>query len=220
MNELILLIEIIVTFFALIMANKLYGKNGLYFWLIIFIIASTILSVKTVIIFKYEVSLGIVPYVSNFICMNILVQKYGTEQNRKIVICSIMSLIFSYFLILILNNCSIDYINLENNEAFINVFKLDIIKCIAFVIAYIASILANIELYYQIRKTKNKIWISNLISTIIIQFTDTVLYSIIAYLVFADIKFFVFSIIITTIIKYIVGIIGTGAIYICKKIED
>ena len=220
MNELILLIEIIVTFFALIMANKLYGKNGLYFWLIISIIASTILSVKTVIIFKYEVSLGIVPYVSNFICMNILVQKYGTEQNRKIVICSIMSLIFSYFLIVILNNCSIDYINLENNEAFINVFKLDIIKCIAFVIAYIASILANIELYYQIRKTKNKIWISNLISTIIIQFTDTVLYSIIAYLVFADIKFFVFSIIITTIIKYIVGIIGTGAIYIYKKIED
>lgn len=192
MNELILLIEIIVTFFALIMANKLYGKNGLYFWLIISIIASTILSVKTVIIFKYEVSLGIVPYVSNFICMNILVQKYGTEQNRKIVICSIMSLIFSYFLIVILNNCSIDYINLENNEAFINVFKLDIIKCIAFVISYIASILANIELYYQIRKTKNKIWISNLISTIIIQFTDTVLYSIIAYLVFADIKFFVF----------------------------
>lgn len=220
MNELILLIEIIVTFFALIMANKLYGKNGLYFWLIISIIASTILSVKTVIIFNYEVSLGIVPYVSNFICMNILVQKYGTEQNRKIVICSIMSLIFSYFLIVILNNCSIDYINLENNEAFINVFKLDIIKCIAFVIAYIASILANIELYYQIRKTKNKIWISNITSTIIIQFTDTVLYSIIAYLVFADIKVFVFSIIITTIIKYIVSIIGTGAIYICKKIED
>ena len=31
---------------------------------------------------------------------------------------------------------------------------------------------------------------------------------------------FVFSVIITTIIKYIVGIIGTGAIYICKKIED
>ena len=168
MNELILLIEIIVTFSALIIANKLYGKNGLYFWLIISIITSTILSVKTVIIFNYEVSLGIVPYVSNFICMNILVQKYGTEQNKKIVICSIMSLIFSYLLIVMLNNYNIGYINLENNEAFINVFKLDIIKCIAFVIAYIASILANIELYYQIRKTKNKIWISNFISTIII----------------------------------------------------
>ena len=220
MNELILLIEIIVTFSALIIANKLYGKNGLYFWLIISIITSTILSVKTIIIFNYEVSLGIVPYVSNFICMNILVQKYGTEQNKKIVICSIMSLIFSYLLIVMLNNYNIGYINLENNEAFINVFKLDIIKCIAFVIAYIASILANIELYYQIRKTKNKIWISNFISTIIIQFTDTVLYSIIAYLVFADIKIFVFSVIITTVIKYIVGTIGTGAIYICKKIED
>lgn len=220
MNELILLIEIIVTFFALIMANKLYGKNGLYFWLIISIIASTILSVKSVVIFNYEVSLGIVPYVSNFICMNILVQKYGTEQNRKIVYCSIMSLIFSYLLIAILNNCSTTFINLENNEAFINVFKLDIIQSLAFIIAYIASILANIELYYQIRKTKNKIWISNFISTIIIQFTDTILYSIIAYLVFSNIQVFVFYVIITTIIKYIVGIIGTGAIYICKKIED
>ena len=38
MNELILLIEIIVTFSALIIANKLYGKNGLYFIYLLYII--------------------------------------------------------------------------------------------------------------------------------------------------------------------------------------
>lgn len=220
MNELILLIEIVITFLSLILANKFFGKNGLYFWLIISILISTILSVKTITLFSYDMSLGVVPYVSNFICMNILVQKYGVEQNRKIVICSILSLIFSYLIVIILNNCIIGNINFESNVSFINVFKFDSIKCSAFIITYIASILANIELYYQIRKTKNKIWISNLISTIIIQFADTMLYSIIAYLLFTDIKTFIFTVIITTVVKYLVGLIGTGAIYICKKIED
>lgn len=220
MNEFIFLIEIIVTLFSLVLANKLFGKNGLYFWLIISIILSIILSFKSINLFSCEVNLGIVPYVSNFICMNILIQKYGQEQNKKIIICTIISIVITYLLIILLNSYEINNINLINNAAFINIFKLDLIKSVAFIITYIASALANIELYYQIRKTKNKIWISNFTSIVIIQFTDTMLFSLIAYLNFIDTINFIITIIITTAIKYIIGFIGTSTIYICQKIED
>lgn len=220
MNEFIFLIEIIITLFSLVLANKLFGKNGLYFWLIISIILSIILSFKSINLFSCEVNLGIVPYVSNFICMNILIQKYGQEQNKKIIICAIISIVITYLLIILLNSYEINNINLINNTAFINIFKLDLIKSVAFIITYIASALANIELYYQIRKTKNKIWISNFTSIVIIQFTDTMLFSLIAYLNFIDTINFIITIIITTAIKYIIGFIGTSTIYICQKIED
>lgn len=220
MNEIILLSEIIITFLALILANKFFGKKGLYIWLVISIILSSILSVKTITIFSFEVSLGIVPYVSNFICINILIQKYGPNQQKNIITSGILSITITYLLMFVIQNYATTKGNFINNDIYNNIFKIDLRYFIALILTYITSVIANIEVYYQIRRNKNKIWMSNLVSTIIVFFTDTIVFSLIAYINELDTLSLIILIIISTLIKYITSIIGTSAIYLCSRIED
>ena len=60
---------------------------------------------------------------------------------------------------------------------------------------------------------KNKIWISNLITTVICGFVDTFIYSLLAYTGGMDIISLVKVIIINSIVKIIVGVLGTVYIY-------
>ena len=66
---------------------------------------------------------------------------------------------------------------------------------------------------------KNKIWVSNLLSVIVYGFVDTVIFSVIAFAGIINTMELIMLIIMVTILKIIIGILGTFLIYKDNKIN-
>ena len=81
------------------------------------------------------------------------------------------------------------------------------------------ALIFNYKLYYYLKRIKNKIWISNLFSSIIINFITAILFPILAYALIEEPIDIIKLIIIRYLISLIVSIIGTIPIYIANRIE-
>jgi len=111
MNSILFIFTILLTFLLLITFNKIFGKQGLYFWLVIALVLTNILDIKTITILDYDIPITIIFYISVFTCTNIIIQKYGPEQTKKILTITLTCIITLFIIIPLL-------INLNNNFSF------------------------------------------------------------------------------------------------------
>jgi len=219
MNIALLFIEIILSFTTLIYLYKNYKYEGIYIWILLFSILLGIISQKVVEIFGLEVNLGIVINSAMLIVSNILVQKKGPKEINKVISLIVLSnaVIFTLSIITTLFNPS--DINEISNLAFDKLFYLNSRIYFASIIALIISLWLNSMLYHQIRQIKNKIVISNVLSTIIINFVECILFCIISYLLKIPFINVIELIVIRYIFKVTIGLIGTNVIYLINNIE-
>lgn len=219
MNIILLFIEILFSSGALIYFYKKEKYDGIYLWILIFSVLLGIISQKSVELYGLEVNLGIVINALMFIASNIIVQKKGPEEISKVLAIIIIGnvMVFSFSIISTLFNAS--KINDITNNSFDKIFYLNSRIYFASVISLLVSLWLNSILYHQIRQIKNKIVVSNVLSTIIIHFIECILFCILSYLFKLPFINIIELIIIRYIFKTAIGLIGTNIIYIVNSIE-
>ena len=83
-NIYLLIIETIICLTIMMISYKKYKLDGLYGYIIIAFILSNIMSLKIIPFYGFDINLGIVPLTTTFIASNIIIQKYGTEEIKKL----------------------------------------------------------------------------------------------------------------------------------------
>ena len=143
MNLLFLLIEVILSYIILLFVYKKYKEEGIYIWIIVILLISSIMSIKSIEINNVNIALGIGVSSSIYIANNILIQKKGTEHMKKITtIMLIISFIFICLLILSSGLQISDYNNISNL-----MYNNVIFSNIKFIIANVISIITENYLY-------------------------------------------------------------------------
>ena len=220
MNLLFLLIEVILSYIILLFVCKKYKEEGIYIWIIVILLTSSIMSIKSIEINNVNIALGIGVSSSIYIANNILIQKKGTEHMKKITtIMLIISFIFISLLILSSGLPISDYNNISN-LMYNNVIFSNIKFIIANVISIITAIYINNFLYYELRKVKNKIWISNIFSSLIFAFVESIIFVLITKFINGSLYVVMMTIVIRYILRLIILIIGTDVIYIANNFRE
>ncbi len=125
--------------------------------------------------YRFEISVGILPYPITFLITDILSEIYGKKKANQVVIAGIFASFFSILIILAadfapsINNSPV------NNETFHQVFGLSPFAVFASMIAYLFAQFIDIRIFHfwkQLTKGKH-LWLRNNFSTFTSQFIDT-----------------------------------------------
>jgi len=220
-NELIWLIFAIVTFTIFLTTYKLFGKTGIFMWIVFATVLANILVLTNINLFGLKATLGNIIYGTIFLGTDILTEIYGKKVAKKAVYIGFGAMV-SYYIIMQIA------INFHPNEADWAMphlrILLDIVPQILLgsALAFIISQLIDVQIFSKIKEKlpQNKyLFIRNNGSTFLSQLVDT--------LVFVPIAFYgvyasdvIFEIIVTTyLIKIIVALLDTPVIYLAKRIQ-
>ena len=215
----ILGIELIICLITIIILYKIYHEIGINIYISIAFILSSIMSLKIVNILNFDVNLGIVPFVTIFIATNILLQKKGPEEQKTIILTILGLSIISYLIMYLVSLMKSSNINLFTNASYDNLFNSNHRLFFANLVTVLYGLLINSKLYYYLKKMKNNIFISNIFSSIIIQFIAAILFILVAYTFELEFVEIIKLIMIRYLISLFVGLIGTICIYITKYIK-
>jgi len=126
-------------------------------------------------LYRFEISVGILPYPITFLITDILSEIYGKKKANQVVFAGIFASFFSMLIILAadyapaLDNSPID------DDTFHKVFGLSPIAVLASMLAYLFAQLIDIRIFHFWKKlTRGKyLWLRNNLSTFTSQFVDT-----------------------------------------------
>ena len=212
----LLIIELIICIIAIVILYKNYHLVGLYAYTIMSIILSCMMSFKMITIYNYDMNLGIIPLVTIFIVANIISQKIGPEETKKHLLLTVVVLTVSYIILLLIKLMSASKIGLFTSASYNNIFDNSLRIIFANIVTILYSLILNNKLYYYLKRMKNNIIISNIFSTIIIQFISSILFGIIAYTFIKEPIDIVKIIMIRYLVSLVVGLVGTIAIITTK----
>ena len=220
-NEILLIGSIIVCFFMVILAYRLFGKIGLFVWMAIGVILANIAVMKTVKVFGMVTALGNVIYSSLFLTTDILTENYSKKEAHKAVWIGFFVLIS----VTILMQITIYFIPDESDflsEHINAIFNLLPRITVASLTAYLISQTVDILLFANLKKIHKKkyLWFRNNFSTILSQFIDTIVFTLIAFIgIFSG--GIILQIFITSIImKIVISFCDTPFIYWARNLYD
>mgnify|MGYP003297088482 CR=1 FL=1 len=180
MNEFLFFITIIVSFFGVILAFRLWDRRGLFVWVGFATIIANIEVSKCVDIFGMSMTLGNVVYGSTFLCTDIISELYGGKESRKAVKMGFFALVtfvvLSQFSLLFRPN---EYDQVSG--AMHTLLSSTPRTCLASLTAYFISNTMDTYLYDWIGKHTRRIWIKNNASTFTSQLVDSILFTELAF---------------------------------------
>lgn len=221
MNSITLLvIELILCLFSLAFLYKKYHTEGLYAYAVVISILFCLTSLKTISLYNYDVNLGIIPFVSIFILSDILIQKKGPEEIKKLILIIMATIIISYCILYLVSVMNSSTINLFTNASYDNIYHNSLRISFACLVTTLYSLLLNSKLYYYLKRLKNNILISCSFSTIIIQFIASILFVLFAYAFSKEVIDIIKIIMIRYLISLIIGLLGTIIVYATKNIKE
>ncbi len=125
--------------------------------------------------FRFELSVGILPYPITFLITDIISEIYGRKKANQVVIAGIFASFFSMGIILMANYAPAIESSPINNILFTKVFGLSPIAVLASMLAYLFAQFIDIRIFhFWKRKTNGKhLWLRNNFSTFSSKFIDT-----------------------------------------------
>lgn len=220
MNEILLIVEIIVTFTLLLVAKKLFGKYGVIGWIGLASIIANIQVMKSVTLFGLSATVGNVLFASNFLATDILSENYGKKDAQRGVYFGLFAiicyLIFSQLMLAYKPN-SIDFADASMQT----LFGLAPRICIASVSMFFLANLIDVHLFdFLKRKFNDKyLWLRNNVCTIICNCTENFFFFLIAYLGIVDIKELIIMALTCSVIETFIALCDTPFLYLSKKIK-
>lgn len=181
-------------------------------------ILSNIMLLNTIDILTYPISVGFGITSSIVIATIILTHKRGPSELSKLIITIIISSIISYSYLTLSSYMGISDTNKYTNISYSIIFKNNIRIYLANTISLILSIYLSTKLYHTMKQIKNKIWISNIFTTVIVEFIESIIFCVIAYAFSLKVIDLIMVIVIRYVIRALIECLGTTAIYIDDKI--
>lgn len=212
MNTIIFIFALLTTIIITLIVYKKQKYEGLQILLITYTILGTILPLKEVSIFALPIPISLISGVSIFVIINIILQNQGKEKAMQELWIIWLVSVFSY-IILAISSLAPSYITTSFNQIFGNNLKI----FASSTIALLTSLILNIKLYYFLRRAKNKIWISNILSGIIVQFVYTLIFFLLSSHLYLPLETLFGSIIITSGLRILINTIETIPLYIISK---
>ena len=220
MNELLFFAAIAGCFGLLLAAYRFFGKLGIFAWIAVAMIISTITAAKIITLFGMSVTLGNVAYGSSYLATDILCEKYGKKEAEKTVL-------FGFFMLtafVLLMWLAVQFVPGEGDFAQPGLellFTLAPRIAAASLLTYLIMQRLDILIYSAIRaKTGEKyLWLRNNAATLTTQLLDTALFTVLA---FAGVHPWstVFTLIVTTYaVKIIVSLLDTPFLYLSRRIN-
>lgn len=166
MNEILLVIEVVAMFSALVLFKKFFGVHGLYLWIGLASVLANIQVVKSIDVFGISATVGNVLFASVFLATDLLRECYGKEsakQGVRIGIASIVLYLVISQLTLLYAPCGIDIAQ----NAMQTLFELSPRVCLASLIMYAVSNLLSVFIYDKLFTLckGTKMWLRNNITT-------------------------------------------------------
>ena len=218
MNEILWLITLILSFLSIILCFKYLGKNGLFLWIVVATIVSNIQTVKTINLFGLETSLGTILYGSTFLATDILNYKYGLKESRKTIIYGFLAMIIMtiFMVICLLYKPSI---NDFSQDSLTIIFSFNVRITIASLVGFGVSQFMDTLIFHKLQERYNKLWLSNNMSTMICQFIDTIIFTLITYIGTLSWNLIIEIMISMYIFKFVVALLDTPFMYLATKIK-
>ncbi len=218
MNYILIIIEVFLSYLTLLLFHKKFKLDGIYYYIVMATILSNIMLLNTIDILTYPISVGFGITSSIVIATIILTHKRGPSELSKLIITIIISSIISYSYLTLSSYMGISDTNKYTNISYSIIFKNNIRIYLANTISLILSIYLSTKLYHTMKQIKNKIWISNIFTTVIVEFIESIIFCVIAYAFSLKVIDLIMVIVIRYVIRALIECLGTTAIYIDDKI--
>lgn len=218
MNYILIIIEVFLSYLILLLFHKKFKLDGIYYYIVIATILSNIMLLNTIDILTYPISVGFGITSSIVIATIILTHKRGPSELSKLIITIIISSIISYSYLTLSSYMGISDTNKYTNISYSIIFKNNIRMYLANTISLILSIYLSTKLYHTMKQIKNKIWISNIFTTVIVEFIESIIFCVIAYAFSLKVIDLIMVIVIRYVIRALIECLGTTVIYIDDKI--
>ncbi|MBM7703248.1 queuosine precursor transporter [Metabacillus iocasae] len=220
-NEVLWFVFALINFSLLLIIYRFSGKAGLFVWLGFSTVVANLQVVKTIELFGLTATLGNIMYGTAFFVTDLLNEKYGKDEARKAVWLGFFTLIAMTIImqfVLAFEPASIDFAQ----ESLETIFGLLPRIALGSLLAYMISQHLDVYLFSLLKKKfphPSQLWIRNNGSTMVSQFVDTLVFTLIAFIGFYPLSEWIQIFITTYFIKMIVAIIDTPFIYLARSFK-
>ena len=216
-NIILILIEVITCYVVLIMLYKKYKTDGVYIYIMLLGIISSIMNFKMISVMNVPIPLGFGVTMSILIGVNLMIQKRGIEELKPCIMVAIIPLIISYTILYLSALMANSNYNILSNVSYNNIFIHNIRINIALIVSMLFTIFIDGKIYYIIKKLQNKIILNNIFSIIIAEFFENIFFVVIAFIFDYEVIDLFLCIILRYTIKTTIGVFGTLPLYIASK---
>lgn len=218
-NEILLFVEIAVTFLLLLALKKNFGKMGLCAWICLASVIANIQVTKSIDIFGISSVVGNVMFASVFLATDLLQECYGKEEAKKGAYLGIASML----IFIICSQLTLAYLPADidiSHTAMNTLFSLSLRMCAASLLMYAVSSLLNVTVYAKLNKlTKGKkLWLRSNVSTIFCNCLENYGFAFMAFAGIYSVKDVVLIATTGSIIEIVITLCATPFIYIGKKL--
>lgn len=220
MNILFVGFEVFFIFLILVLFYKCGKKDALYMFICLISSILGMILIGTIDIFSFQVSIGIPFIMGIFICSNIIVQKYGIDETKKILCIFSLSYIISVIVVGLLSFTSNNVIDISSNEIFDNLFGYALINVRCIISNFFSMIIMlwiSTNIYYSFRKGKNILLISNVVTAFVVAFVESLIFILISYTGSFDVVELFGMLVVRYVFEVIVSIIGLIPVFIIVK---
>lgn len=219
-NVLLLIAEALACFGSVVMADKLFKREGLMAWVVFATVTANIVTAKCSDFFGVTAALGTVLFSSTYLATDILCEKYDRADARKAVLmglCGALGFVVAAQAALLYLPSATDYAD----GAMAVLFGLNLRISIASVTMYALANLADIWLYNRIKSAtgEKKMWVRNNVATIVCNGGENFLFILLAFLGLYSFNECMVIAASTTVIEIVVALLDTPFLYLAKKVK-
>ena len=220
MNNILIFIEALLVFGAVVGCYKLFGKQGVVAWVPIATILANIITAKNANIFGLSTAIGTVMFASTFLATDILSELYSKEDAKLAVYLGL----FADIVLIVSTQISLRYIPSEfdyAHDAMSTLFSLNLRISISSALMYLIANLGDIYLFNKLRVMTNGkfLWVRNNVSTILCNCLENFGFIGIAFWGIYDIKTIVIIALSTSAVEFVVAILDTPFVYCATKLR-
>lgn len=223
MNYICLLLGVLLVFIFMIIFYKHGKKDGLYIYLGLMSSVVSVILIGSIDILSFQVSIGIPIIIGLFICSNIIIQRYGIDEIKRILYTYGISYIVTFLVISLVSLTFLKELDISSNSTYDLLFGYDLnnVRCIiGNFISIMIMLWIGSGIYYSFRKSKNILAISNIVTAFVISFVESLIFVLISYVGnFTAIELFG-MISVRYIMHIIIAIIGIIPAYVLVKFID
>jgi len=222
LNELLWTAMLAVNFGSILIAYRLFGKTGLYAWVPLAAVVANIQVLKLVDLFGITATLGNIVYASSFLVTDILSEIYGKKEAKKAIYLGLFSLVVMTGLM----NLALAFAPAADDfaqESLATIFGFMPRIAGASLLAYFLSQTHDVWAFnfWRNRFPDHKfLWLRNNASTMISQFIDSTLFTVIAFWGVYPFGALVEIFWTTYLLKWVVGAADTPFIYLARHWFD
>ena len=218
-NTILIFAETILCYIAFVMLYKKYKTDGLYIFAIFATFIACVMNLKTIEIMNIGVPLGFGITTSIVLAGNLITQRQGLEEIKNYILIILITGVVALGTLNISGMLNSSEYNYLANKAYDNIFVYNIRMYLALIVSTITSVYLSTNLFYTIKRIKNKIILSNIFSIIITEFFENIIFVLIAYLFEYKGIDIILCIIFRYTIKSVIGMLGTIPLYIANKLN-